>query len=155
MRLYADTNLIVSLFVEGPNTAEAQRLYRSLDSGGNFTVPVSLLCRLEVVNALQQTVFFTQQGVPGMCVSREYAMAAEAIFFEQVTEGTKFRSAQIDEILLERQFHNLVHRHTAREGFRTYDILHVASALVLGCDTFWSFDAKAKKLARLEGLAVN
>jgi hypothetical protein len=25
----------------------------------------------------------------------------------------------------------------------------------LGCDTFWSFDAKAKKLAELEGLKVN
>ncbi|MFN0128515.1 MAG: hypothetical protein ACKV19_17720 [Verrucomicrobiales bacterium] len=52
-------------------------------------------------------------------------------------------------------FHTLVHRHTASEGFRTYDILHVSSALVLGCETFWSFDAKAKKLAKLERLKVN
>jgi predicted nucleic acid-binding protein len=52
-------------------------------------------------------------------------------------------------------FRELSNRHTAKGGFRTYDILHVASALVLGCDTFWSFDAKAKKLAKLEGLAVN
>jgi predicted nucleic acid-binding protein len=34
-------------------------------------------------------------------------------------------------------------------------VIHVASALVLGCDIFWSFDAKAKKLAKLEGLKVN
>jgi predicted nucleic acid-binding protein len=48
-----------------------------------------------------------------------------------------------------------VHRHTIKRGFRAYDIMHVAAALLLGCDTFWSFDAKAKKLAELEGLKVN
>jgi predicted nucleic acid-binding protein len=39
--------------------------------------------------------------------------------------------------------------------FRTYDLFHVASALVLRCDTFWSFDAKARKLAQFEGLTTN
>ena len=43
-------------------------------------------------------------------------------------------------------------RHTARRGFRTYDLLHVASALLLGCDSFLSFDEKASQLAKLEGL---
>ena len=63
--------------------------------------------------------------------------------------------ADLDLALLEEAFHTLAHRHTARHGFRTYDILHVATALLLGCDTFWSFDAKAKKLAKLEGLKTN
>ena len=35
-----------------------------------------------------------------------------------------------------------------------FDLLHVASALVLACDTFWSFDPKASKLAALEGLRI-
>ena len=39
-------------------------------------------------------------------------------------------------------------------GFRTYDLLHVATALLLECDTFWSFDIKATRLAKLEGLRV-
>jgi hypothetical protein len=43
-------------------------------------------------------------------------------------------------------------RHTAKHGFRTYDLLHVSSALLLKCDTFWSFDPKANRLAGLEGL---
>lgn len=34
------------------------------------------------------------------------------------------------------------------------DILHVAAALVLKCQSFWSFDKKACKLAKLEGLMV-
>ncbi len=42
--------------------------------------------------------------------------------------------------------------YTASHGFRTYDLLHVSSALLLHCDVFWSFDPKANKLASLEGL---
>ena len=45
-------------------------------------------------------------------------------------------------------------RHTAKHGFLTYDMLHVASDLLLGCDTFWSFDIQVRKLAELEGLNV-
>src|SRR5688572_23997575 len=52
------------------------------------------------------------------------------------------------------QFEELALRHTAKHGFRTYDLIHVASALVLRCDTFWSFDPKASKLASLEGLRL-
>jgi len=55
---------------------------------------------------------------------------------------------------LEQQFEELSLRHTARRGFRTYDLLHVASALALKCGMFWSFDPKASKLAALEGLKV-
>ena len=55
---------------------------------------------------------------------------------------------------LERQFEELSLRHTAKYGFRTYDLLHVASALIFDCDTFWSFDTKASRLAKLEGLEI-
>ena len=52
------------------------------------------------------------------------------------------------------KFEDLALRYTAKHGFRTYDILHVAAALVLKCQTFWSFDKKASKLAKLEGLKI-
>ena len=43
-------------------------------------------------------------------------------------------------------------RHTESLGVRTYDLMHVGSALTLGCRRFWSFDAKASALAKLAGL---
>jgi hypothetical protein len=55
---------------------------------------------------------------------------------------------------LTRQTEELSLRHTAKHGFRAYDVLHVSSALLLRCDTFWSFDPKASRLAVLEGLKV-
>lgn len=74
---------------------------------------------------------------------------------EDLREGVLIRTTRIQLETLVSVFDELVHRHTMRHGFRAYDIMHVASALILECDTFWSFDAKAKKLAELEGLKVN
>jgi predicted nucleic acid-binding protein len=55
---------------------------------------------------------------------------------------------------LERLFEEISLRYTAKHGFRTYDILHVASALLLKSRSFWSFDKRACKLAKLEGLKL-
>jgi len=155
MKPYADTNFFTALFCQGPHEEASQRLLALASERGAAPYPVTMICRLELINAFQQAVFFTKSGVPGMNVSREHALAAEAMFFEQLALGTRWRQAVVSERLLERQFQDLSDRHTAKEGFRTYDILHVSSALVLGCNAFWSFDAKAKKLAQIEGLAVN
>jgi predicted nucleic acid-binding protein len=45
-------------------------------------------------------------------------------------------------------------KHTERGGHRFADILHVATALQLGADTFLTFDANQRSLAEVEGLAV-
>lgn len=42
----------------------------------------------------------------------------------------------------------LARRHGARLGLRTLDTLHVASALELKAERFWTFDQRQKKLAR-------
>jgi len=46
----------------------------------------------------------------------------------------------------------LVRRHGARLGLRTLDTLHVASALELKAERFWTFDERQKRLARAVGL---
>ena len=49
----------------------------------------------------------------------------------------------------------LARRHVARLGTRTLDSLHVASALELGAERFWTFDERQVKLARTEGLKIS
>ena len=65
-----------------------------------------------------------------------------------------FMSATQMENELAQRFEKISLRHTASHGFRVYGVIHVASALLLECDTFWSFDAKACRLAALEDLKL-
>ena len=149
--IYADTNFFVNLLVGMPSTNEAERLA----TGMKAPLPITRLLRLEFVNALQQCVFLTRRGSQDRRVTPELATAVESYFLDEADAGSQFRNYQCSENDVESVFRTLSHRHTAKEGFRAYDILHVAQALVLGCDTFWSFDEKARKLAKLEGLKVN
>jgi len=45
-------------------------------------------------------------------------------------------------------------QYTWSEGYRGFDVLHVATAMHLGAREFLSFDGKQKKLAEAEGLSV-
>ena len=73
-------------------------------------------------------------------------------FSEHLVTGVQLRRVSLTLPEIEREFDTLAARHTAREGFRTYDVIHVASALTLRCARFLSFDDKANRLAKLVGL---
>jgi len=47
---------------------------------------------------------------------------------------------------------DLARRFTSTLGVRTLDSLHVACALELGAEKFWTFDERQAKLARAVGL---
>ncbi|MBI3850674.1 MAG: type II toxin-antitoxin system VapC family toxin [Verrucomicrobia bacterium] len=153
MTPYADTNFFTRTYLELPDSTEADRLVARAERGATGPLPVTWLHRLEVINAFQLHVFFGRS--PGQhFVTAEQAALAQANFRDDLTKESFIRNAVVPIGNLERQFEELALRHTARHGFRTYDLLHVASALALKCDTFWSFDPKASKLAALEGLKV-
>ncbi len=44
--------------------------------------------------------------------------------------------------------------YTKANGYRAFDILHIATALVLEAEEFISFDGNQRKLAAAEGLRV-
>ncbi|MCX8092268.1 MAG: hypothetical protein N3I86_15260, partial [Verrucomicrobiae bacterium] len=116
------------------------------------TLPIFWLHRLEVPNAFEQHVF-AWRTLGQTRVTPEMAAAAHARFEDDTSHpASLLRMVVVDLSDLERQFRELSRRHTARYGFRTYDLLHVSAALLLSCDQFWSFDAKARKLAALEGM---
>ena len=151
MKNYADTNFFTAVFADIDSTATATSLFDELRRRGEL-LPVTRLLRMEYTNAMERLVFESRRGQQGLRVTPENALLARASFDDILEDGNVLQWTALPEDELERTFETLAYRHTAKEGFRTYDLLHVASALLLGCDAFWSFDKKACRLARLEGL---
>lgn len=155
MTAYADTNFFTAAHLVSERSAGARTLIDKLRGSPSAPLPVTMLVKMEFTNALQRSVFVSREGSQPLRITPEQVLLAEDAFIQEFRAGEVYRESPLALESLESTFEMLAHRHTAKWGFRTYDILHVASALVLGCDTFWTFDVKAKKLAKLEGLATN
>lgn len=149
MKIYADTNFFTYLYFEDGGSGSADSLLRH----ERPLLPITWLTRLEVINAFEQSVH-TGFGQAQARVSAELAAACQQQFRDDLTQGLAMRLVNVPMADITAKFEELALRHTAKHGFRTYDILHVAAALVLKCETFWSFDKKASKLAKLEGLKI-
>ena len=155
MKPYADTNFLTALFCGGAHGEQAAATHKAAEARRIGPLPVTPMLSLEFINALQQLVFLSRHGVQNLRFTPEIAMFKEELFIREMADGIVWNIIKPDVADFEKMYTALVHRHTATHGFRTYDIIHVASAIVLGCDTFWSFDEKARKLAKLEGLKLN
>ena len=150
---YADTNCFTRLYLDLDGAEKARRWVDEAMLQAAPPLPVTWLTELELINAFQRCVFVARtEG--RLRVAPEFADAAQAEFRSALATGEFVRPAQVSYSRLKERFEELALRHTSKHGFRTYDLLHVASALSLGCDTFWSFDLKARDLAVLEGLSV-
>jgi len=153
MTPYADTNFFTRVYLQMPGSAEADRLLIAASRSSASPLPITWLHRVEILNAFQLHVFQSRDADQPF-ISTKQAALAHVNFREDTQRSDFLRPVVIPATELEKQFEEISLRRTARHGFRTYDLLHVASALLLGCDTFWSFDTKATNLAKLEGLKV-
>ncbi len=153
MKPYADSNFFTRLYLDLPGTEEAIALLEIAQGSAAAALPATWLHRIEVVNALQLHLFGSRAHAQTV-VTPEQAAIAQAKFREDLIGAEFLRIATPSPDELRITFEDLSLRFSARHGFRSYDILHVASALLLGCDTFWSFDVKACRLAGLEGMKL-
>jgi predicted nucleic acid-binding protein len=154
MKAYADTNFFTRVYLALPESAQADRLLESARRQELAALPVTWLHRMELANAFELSVWLSRQGGHLRVVAQQAATAL-ATFQEDLVAQTFLTAVRPDFGAVEKLFGEIVGRQTAKHGFRTYDVLHVASARVLGCDAFFSFDERARKLARLEGLLVS
>lgn len=153
MSIYLDANALIRFYLELPGSHEIQKELGATVRMESM-VPVTELLKYEVTNGIHRMVFESRQGGQWR-VTPETALCALSDFAEDLADQIFIQRSSISLTDIEAEFSSLVSRHTAREGFRTYDILHVASALRLGSKKFISFDAKAVKLAKLVGLKTN
>jgi predicted nucleic acid-binding protein len=136
---YADTSFLVSLYVLDANSALAAA---QMDRAA---LPISLttLGEIEITNAFQLRLFRKELDLSKV-------KAAQNLFREDMANGIfvlrPLTSAVFDEA------RRLAEKHTRRLGTRSLDVLHIATALVLRAETFYTFDEKQRKLAKAEGL---
>jgi predicted nucleic acid-binding protein len=132
---------LVSLYCIDANSAKAARLVRHLDP----SVLLTPLVELELTNALQLRVFRREASVAEIRAARSELLShvSGGFFSLSAMPATVYEIAQ-----------RMALKQSALSGTRTLDILHVASAIVLRAEEFWSFDIRQGQLAQAEGLRL-
>ena len=141
MSAYADTSLLVSLYVLDVNSARAAARMKS----ARLPLFLTPFGEIEMTNALHLRQFRKE-------VDPSTVRTAHALFRQDIERGV-FDLKPLSSAVFDRG-RQLAEKHTPHLGTRTLDVLHVASALVLQADQFYTFDKNQAKLARLEGLTV-
>jgi predicted nucleic acid-binding protein len=138
LKAYLDSSFFVSLYTVDGHSAAARELMSQKPSA--WLTP---LHTAEFVHAIARQVFlgrFSPAESVGVYQSLEHDYAAG--IWQRIS-------------LPENAFElctELARRHGPRLGIRTLDSLHVACALELTADRFWTFDERQAKLAKAEGL---
>ena len=151
MKTYADANVLVRLYLNLPGSDEIAAQLRSAEGQRDWPLPITDLLRFEIVNGIQRMVFESRHGGQWR-VTAETAACALSDFEDDFGDRLFLHHSPLVLREIESEVLSLANRYTAKEGFRTYDVMHVASALTLRCKRFLSFDAKAARLAKWVGL---
>ena len=140
MNAYADTGFLCSLYAPDAHTARAvARMARQ-----PLPLPVSWLHQLEFRNALRLRVFRAE------ITPAQRDASLNALLADRAAGVLAHVSPSQSELTLEAE--RLSALHSASLGTRTLDILHVASAVVLGLPEFLAFDHRQQALAAAAGL---
>jgi len=139
--VYPDTSFLFSRYVNDQHSPEVDRLLTA-----HPLVLVTPFHRAELANAIFQQAFRGK-------ISEVDAHLAYADFEQDCQTGVWAVTHPPD-----RMFSvcvDLAKRRVARLGVRSLDALHVAAALELKADRFWSFDDRQLELAQAAGLPTS
>jgi predicted nucleic acid-binding protein len=143
LRIYADSSLIVALYVQQQSSPKAIALMQRYGQ----PLPFTPWHRLEVRNAIRlavcQNVIDSPQAKTQL-KQIDADLREEALLVHQPIDWT--------DVL--RKAEQLGANHNETIGCRSADLFHTATALHLGCEQFLTFDLKQTILAQAVGLAV-
>jgi predicted nucleic acid-binding protein len=139
--VYPDSSFLAAHYLTDGHSVEAGR---RLTLNPRFLI--TPFHRAEIANAIFQWVFRGR-------ISTSDAELAYADFKRDCEAGIWVLVSPPESSLT--TCADLAHRHTGIIGCRTLDTLHVAAALELGVDAFWTFDQRQARLAEAAGLSVS
>jgi len=138
LNTYADSSFLVSLYVTDRHSQEADR--RMASHPAIWLTPFHIA---EWTHAVEQQVFrnISSRSQAGLVYRRFQHDRDSGLWTEIAVPESAFDLCA-----------QLARSHGARMPLRTLDTLHVASALELKAERFWTFDERQKKLAEAVGL---
>jgi predicted nucleic acid-binding protein len=139
--IYLDTSFVVSLYLNDRHSPEARR--RIVSAPPSWFTP---LHNAEWAHSISQHVF---RGELSLSESQRMTARLE----EHLAHG-RWTSVPIPEGAFE-LCADLARRHGPKMAMGTLDTLHVACALELKAERFWTFDEREAKLAKAQGLKAS
>lgn len=137
---YLDSSALIKLYVLEAGSDQVSAYTRALP----HPVPFTHLHELEMKNGLQLKRFRREAAASAVAASAQAIdedFAAGVLSRPELNWFDVFRRAQ-----------ELVSLHSPRNGCRSLDLLHVATALLLEATSFLTFDDRQARLARASGL---
>lgn len=137
---YADTGFICSLYAPDANTNSAAGSMNAQRE----PVAFSWLNQVEFRNALRLRVFRKE-------ISERERDHSLNLLLADLSDGI-FENRELPQSSVLIETERLSAQHSQKVGTRSLDILHVAMAVVSGCERFLTFDSRQRKLALAAGL---
>lgn len=142
MNPYPDTGFLCSLYAPDAHTKRASaRMARQV-----LPLPFGWLHQLELRNALRLRVF------RGEITGAQRDASLNLILADLASGVLASAAPSLSRTMTEAE--RLSATHSESLGTRSLDILHIASALVLGATEFLAFDQRQARLANATGLRV-
>jgi predicted nucleic acid-binding protein len=140
LSIYADSSFFVSLYLHDRHFADAQRLVTH-----HARVWLTPLHRAEWAHGVAQH----------LSLRKISAAETQTVYrnFERDRQSRFWMEVDLPEVAFDRCI-QLAQQYGGRIALGTLDTLHIASALELGAERFWTFDVRQAKLARAVGLKV-
>lgn len=139
---YADTGFICSLHAPDAHTPRVLTRMKKQRQPLMFTG----WHRLEFRNAMRLRVF------RGEITGEQRELSIQTMLSDLAAEVFVFAEPNWPAVLMEAERLSVMHSETL--GTRSFDLLHVAAALVLGAREFLTFDLRQLQMAEAAGLRV-
>ena len=136
----------MSAYIRDAHSDQAHAYLRELEDA----IFLSALLQFEFVQAVRLQIFRNRRDhTTGLGTQQGKAVLHQ--FSGDVTSGVFVRRA-LDWPSMIAKAERLSDRYTSGHGHRTFDILHIATAIAINAETFLTFDQRQAELARAEGL---
>ena len=138
MIVYIDSSFLVAAYIQDAHSPEVARRLSNKPH-----IPLTPLNRIELANAVYRQVFL---GRHSLVEARQASQSFESDCRQEIWSPLDFPTRAWETCT------DLAHHYGPSLGVRTLDSLHVACALELSAEKFWTFDDRQARLAEAVGL---